>query len=230
MNRSMPGLPVQEMYYRPIYIFNLKRRLYHEDWDSQVELVVKNTPANAGDIRDTGLIPWSGRSPGGGHGSPLQYPCLENPMDRGAWQNTVHVVAKSDMTERLCMHTHHEGSNLSNERSGHVRAFGLFPGAVSWGWRGGGVRPRFLPRLLWSSPLSPSTSAAHHWSRGPPPTCPFASSLYNKTSLSPLPPLERALHGSLSKAKHFIIAGRAGPALKTPAWAERGSPRTAADW
>ena len=56
---------------------------------SQVVLVVKNLPANAGDIRDVGLIPGSGRSPGGGHGNPLQYSCLENPMDRGAGQATV---------------------------------------------------------------------------------------------------------------------------------------------
>jgi len=57
-------------------------------------LVVKNLPANAGDIKDMGLIPGSGRSPGGGHGSPLQYSCLENPMDREAWLATVHRVAK----------------------------------------------------------------------------------------------------------------------------------------
>ena len=50
--------------------------------------MVKNRPANAGDIRDVGLIPGSGRSPGGRHGNPLQYSCLENPMDRGAWQAT----------------------------------------------------------------------------------------------------------------------------------------------
>ena len=58
-------------------------------------LVVKNPPANAGDLRDIGLIPGTGRSPGGGHGNPLQYACLENPMDRGAWQTTVHGVTKS---------------------------------------------------------------------------------------------------------------------------------------
>ena len=51
---------------------------------SQVALVVKNPPADAGDIRDGGLIPGVGRSPGGGHGNPVQYSCLENPMDRGA--------------------------------------------------------------------------------------------------------------------------------------------------
>ena len=52
-------------------------------WASQVVLVVKNLPANAGDVKDMGLIPGSGRSPGGGHGNPLKYPYLENPMDRG---------------------------------------------------------------------------------------------------------------------------------------------------
>ena len=62
---------------------------------SHVALVVKNLPANAGDIRDVGSIPGSGRSPGEGNGYPLQYSCLENPMDRGAWQATVHEVAKS---------------------------------------------------------------------------------------------------------------------------------------
>ena len=54
-------------------------------WASQVALVVKNLPANAGDIRDKGDIPELGRSRGGGHGNPLQYSCLKNPMDRGDW-------------------------------------------------------------------------------------------------------------------------------------------------
>ena len=57
--------------------------------------MVKNPAANAGDKRDMGFIPRSGRSPGGGHGKPLQYSCLENPMDRGARWNMVHSVAKS---------------------------------------------------------------------------------------------------------------------------------------
>ena len=55
----------------------------------------KKPPANAGDIRDMGSIPGLGRSPGGGHGNPFQYSCLEKPMDRGAWQATVNRVAKS---------------------------------------------------------------------------------------------------------------------------------------
>ena len=63
-------------------------------------LVVKNLPSNAGDIRDGGLIPVSLRAPRGGHGNPLQYSCLKNPMDEGARQATVHGVSKeSDMTE-----------------------------------------------------------------------------------------------------------------------------------
>ena len=57
--------------------------------------VVRNPPASAGDSRDRGSTPGLGRSPGGEHGNPLQYSCLENPLDRGAWRATVHGVAKS---------------------------------------------------------------------------------------------------------------------------------------
>ena len=66
---------------------------------SQVALVVKNLPADAEDISDSGLIPGSGRSPDGGTGNPLQYSCLKNPKDRGAWQARVHRVSESDMTK-----------------------------------------------------------------------------------------------------------------------------------
>ena len=71
--------------------------------------VVKNLPTNAGDIRDRGSIPGSGRSPGEGNGNPLQYSCLENPMDRGAWQATVHGVTKSQtglegLSTHACRH------------------------------------------------------------------------------------------------------------------------------
>ena len=61
--------------------------------------MVKNLPADAGDIRDEGSIPGSGRSPGGGNGNPLQYFCPENPMARGACRATVHGVTELDMTE-----------------------------------------------------------------------------------------------------------------------------------
>ena len=68
--------------------------------------MVKNPLATAGDVRDAVLIPGSGRSPGGGHGSPLQCSCLENPMDRGARQATVRGDTKSDTTKSSLAHTH----------------------------------------------------------------------------------------------------------------------------
>ena len=75
--------------------------------------MVKNPPVSAGDIRDVSSIPDLGRSPGGGHVNPLQYSCLENPMDRGAWQVTVHRVPKSwTRLKRLSIHAcmHKNGS------------------------------------------------------------------------------------------------------------------------
>ena len=67
--------------------------------------MVKNPAANAEDIRDVGLIPESGRSPGGGHDNPLRYSCLENTMDRGAWWTTIHRVTKSQTRlKQLSMH------------------------------------------------------------------------------------------------------------------------------
>ena len=76
-------------------------------WASQVVQVVKNPPASAGDIRDAGLIPGLGRSSEEGNGNPLQYSCLENPMDRGAWWATVHGVTKSQTRlQQLNTHTH----------------------------------------------------------------------------------------------------------------------------
>ena len=67
-------------------------------------LVVKNPPASAGDLRDTSLIPGLGRFPGEGNGYPVQYSCLENSMERGAWWATVHGAAKS--WTQLSTHTH----------------------------------------------------------------------------------------------------------------------------
>ena len=70
-------------------------------------LLVKNPRANAGDIRDEGSIPGSGRSLGGRHGNPLKYSCLENPMEREAWQATVHRVTQSQTRlKRLRMQNH----------------------------------------------------------------------------------------------------------------------------
>ena len=68
--------------------------------------MVKNLPAYAGEVRDVGLIPGLGRSPGGGHGNPLQYACLENPTDRGAWWATVHRAA---MSQTGLKQSKHEG-------------------------------------------------------------------------------------------------------------------------
>ena len=64
-------------------------------WASQVARAVKDLPASAGNVRDAGSVPATRRSPEGGHGNPLQYSCLENPMKRGAWQALVHRTAKS---------------------------------------------------------------------------------------------------------------------------------------
>ena len=75
--------------------------------------MVKNLPAIAGDIKDAGLIPGLGRSPGGGHGNPLQYSCLENPMDRGAWWATVHRLTKSlTQLKRLSTHCSHTAQRV----------------------------------------------------------------------------------------------------------------------
>ena len=90
------------------------QRVSH-DWETehiisirayQVALVVKNPPAKAGDVRNVGLIPGSGRSPGGGHGNTFQYSCLENAMDRGVWSAIVLGVAKigNDWSDLACMH------------------------------------------------------------------------------------------------------------------------------
>ena len=74
---------------------------------SQVVLVVKNLPVNAGDIREAGSIPGSGRFPGGRHGNPLRYSCLENPMDRGAWWAAVHREGhKEPDTAKATEHTY----------------------------------------------------------------------------------------------------------------------------
>ena len=104
---------------------------------SHAGLVVKNPPANEGDIRDMGLIPRSGKSPGGGNGSPLQYSCLENSLDRGAWWATVQRVAKSRTQLNDCPRT-----------SGWVRRGVAGEGrrrreGTGLGWRSSGRRQRF---------------------------------------------------------------------------------------
>ena len=114
--------------YRQIYAYTLiYSYIYTHTWASQVELVVKNPPANAGNVRDTGSIPGWGRSPGGEHGNLLQYSCLENPMDREAWQATVQGLTKSETTEAT-WHT-----------QAHICTYILFYKLgyyVCWAWTG----------------------------------------------------------------------------------------------
>ena len=88
---------------------------------SQAALGVKNLPVNAGDTGDAGSIPGSGRSPGGGHDNPLQYFCLENPMDRGAWKAIVIRVTKSQTLKQLSTHTTcipSDGTSYTNRQEG----------------------------------------------------------------------------------------------------------------
>ena len=89
-----------------VFIFTVIEGAYWHERASQVVLVVKNLPANAGDVRDTGSIPGLGRFPAGGHGNPVQCSCLENPMDRRAWWAIVHRVAKSwtQLKQLSCTH------------------------------------------------------------------------------------------------------------------------------
>ena len=82
-------------------------------WACQLVLVVKNLPANAGDV---GSVPRLERCSGGGHGTPLQFSCLENPMDRGAWRATVHKFSKSQ-TRLKCLSMH----TCRQDTSGHSR-------------------------------------------------------------------------------------------------------------
>ena len=81
-----------------------------------MSLVVKSSPASAGDMRDAGSIPGLGRSPGGGNGNPLQDSCLENPMEGGAWRATVHGVAKS-WTRLMQLSTHVTTVLMNKDRS-----------------------------------------------------------------------------------------------------------------
>ena len=87
----------------------------------------KDPLANAGDIRDTGLIPGSGRSPGGGHGNPLQFSCLENPMDRGAWWTTLHRVTQiQTRLKQLSMHS----TKCRRKKLGQIHEFILGQGVL----------------------------------------------------------------------------------------------------
>ena len=103
---------------------------------SLVAQLVKNPPAKAGDTRDTGSIPGSRKSPGRGYGNPLQYPDLENPMDRGVWWATVHRVTNSQTRLREHAHT-------------HPGAGGSDCPPCSLGWAG---NPEIASFLVWEMP------------------------------------------------------------------------------
>ena len=93
---------------------------------SHVVLVVKNPPASAGDIRDMNSIPGLGRPPGGGHGNPLQYSCLEKPMDRGVWRATVHRFTQS-WTWLKQLSTHAQFSSFDQWRNWSTERFSSLP-------------------------------------------------------------------------------------------------------
>ena len=92
-------------------------------------------------LRDTGSTPGSGRSPGGGHGNPLQYSCLENPMDRGAWWTRIHGVAKSQ-TRSKQLSTYKQ----KKSRMDYQKTKGSHPGKVIIPWPISGSEPVFRPR------------------------------------------------------------------------------------
>ena len=94
-------------------------------------LVIKNPPANAEDLREADLTPGLGRSPGGGHSSPLQYSCLENPMDRGACWVTVHRVSKTQ-TQLKHLSTHTHTHILLKPWKEPIQAHHVFPGGFGY--------------------------------------------------------------------------------------------------
>ena len=128
----------------PTWYIVTMMKLWVFTWASQVALVVKNPPANAGDIKDMGSIPESGRSPGRGTGNPLQDSFLENPMDRGAWWAIVHKVAESQTWLKQLSRQHFFSKGNTEDhvamtayskgmgRRGYLRGFNSFaPSLVS---------------------------------------------------------------------------------------------------
>ena len=113
-------------------------------------VVVKNPPTNAGDTRDMGSIPGSGRSPGGGHGNLPQYSCLENPMDRGAWRAIVHRVIKSQtrlkwLSTHTCIMTPYFCTGIHSTRIWRVLPSCVSPSVMSDSLPG----PVLCPRILY---------------------------------------------------------------------------------
>ena len=123
--------------------------------------MVKNLSANAGDVRDVGFIPTLGRSPEEGRGNPLQYSCLENPMDRGAWWATIHGVSKSQIRLK-CLSTSHIQSSFNLEVKISLDQLSIqrsFYRELSYGHNTQSNRLRFLTSLQSCQP--PLSQNAH---------------------------------------------------------------------
>ena len=126
-------------------------------------LVVKNPPASPGDVKDPGLIPGSGRSPGKGNGYPLQYSCLGNLMDRGAWRATVHMVTKS-RTRLKRLNTHaQEVSRLGQEKQAISEVWGYWRTAGMLGAEAD-AQPR--DRTGFQAPVTPAQLSRKRLSLG----------------------------------------------------------------
>ena len=135
-------------------VCNTMRRYHYWIWAlylsqraSQVALMVKDLPASAGDVRDLGSIPGPGRYLGGGHGNPLQYSCLENPMNRGAWWASIHRVAKS-LTQLKRLSTAGHGGFFSCSMWDLIPWPGMEPGPLCWELRILATGPPDKSRLL----------------------------------------------------------------------------------
>ena len=126
MDTSYRGGGHGRVLHMPSPTLSMAGGLWNLFWAFQVALVIKNPPANARDIRDSGSIPGLRRSPGGGNSDPLQYSCLENPMDRGAWRATDHGVTKSQTRlKQLSMHAQDLFWPMSCEWDWHTVGWGI---------------------------------------------------------------------------------------------------------
>ena len=151
-------------------------QLWKAFWASQVKTVVKNPPASAGAVRDRGSIPGWGSSSGGGHGNPLQYSCLENLMDRGAWQATIHRLTKSQTwLKQLSRHACQGLSSGSTPSSWKAKSF-IFKGGCGLHIMASTHHASTLPDLptkvkpgqqyrTVSKPWQRKTEKTSHWKR-----------------------------------------------------------------
>ena len=109
-----PGILLRRMTF---WLIEIQSLCFLSSWAFQVALVVKNPHLPVQEIWDVNSIPGSGRSPGGEHGNPLQYSCLENPMDRGAWRATVHSITKSWTWRKQLSTAHYHGRSRAHSQT-----------------------------------------------------------------------------------------------------------------